>query len=144
MTRSRRLRRSLPDEEWLERFVAGESLRSLGRELVVPHTTLSRRLGRAESRPQLREARLRHQAKRRASRKQRSEEKRVEKEVRIRARAEAKLDRAHAAWRRSAKPIRHSEQAAGRINQAIDSGDYEKLKDALAKSDAQVADAITT
>jgi uncharacterized membrane protein len=31
-----------------------------------------------------------------------------------------------------------------RINQAIDSGDYETLKDALAKSDAQVADAITT
>jgi len=31
-----------------------------------------------------------------------------------------------------------------RINQAIDSGDYKSLKEALAKSDAQVADAITT
>jgi uncharacterized membrane protein len=31
-----------------------------------------------------------------------------------------------------------------RINKAIDSGDYQTLKDALAKSDAQVADAITT
>jgi len=31
-----------------------------------------------------------------------------------------------------------------RINQAIDAGDYETLKDALAKSDAEVADAITT
>ena len=30
-----------------------------------------------------------------------------------------------------------------RINQAIDSGDYKSLKEALAKSDAQVADAIT-
>jgi uncharacterized membrane protein len=30
-----------------------------------------------------------------------------------------------------------------RINQAIDSGDYESLNKALAKSDAQVADAIT-
>jgi uncharacterized membrane protein len=35
-------------------------------------------------------------------------------------------------------------KSSKRINKAIDSGDYNQLKDAISKSDAEVADAITT
>ena len=109
MTRSRRLRRSLPDAEWLERVASGESLRSLGRELGVAHTTLSRRLRRPGMALQLREARRRVRAKEKARRDERAEERRAEKRLRVRARAEKRLDSAHAALRRSAKPRRRSE-----------------------------------
>src|SRR3954454_9400814 len=109
MIRWRRLRRSLPpDAEWLERFVAGESLRSLGREFGVSHTTLARRLRRPEVASELREARRRHRARLKAGREERAARRRAEKELRARAGAEAKLDRAHEVWRRSAKPRRHS------------------------------------
>jgi hypothetical protein len=56
------------------------------------------------------ELRRRQQAERRALREQRAKERRAEKQLRARARAEAKLDRAHEAWRRSAKPWRRSEE----------------------------------
>jgi hypothetical protein len=59
---------------------------------------------------QVGELRRRQQAERKAFRKQRAEERRAEKRLRARARAEATLDRAHEAWRRSAKPWRRSEE----------------------------------
>ena len=109
MIRSRRLRRSLPDAKWLERYASGESLRSLARELEVAHTTLARRLRRPGMALELREARHRVRAKQKAGRDERAEERRAERKLRARARAEAKLDRAHEVWRRSAKPRRRSE-----------------------------------
>jgi hypothetical protein len=56
------------------------------------------------------ELRRRQQAERTALKEQRALERRAEKEVRARADAEAKLDEAHEAWRRSAKPRRRSEE----------------------------------
>ena len=90
-------------------LAAGESYRSVGRAYGVAHTTVSDYLRRPEVVAQLREVRRRQQAERRALREQRVEERRAEKGLRVRARAEANLDRAHEAWRRSAKPLRRSE-----------------------------------
>jgi hypothetical protein len=110
VTRFRRLRVWAPDEALLKRLAAGESYHSLGRSYGVSHTTVSAYCRRPEVIARVGELRRRQQAERRALREQRVEERRAEKKLRARARAEAKLDRAHEAWRRSAKPWRRSEE----------------------------------
>jgi lambda repressor-like predicted transcriptional regulator len=74
------------DTELLNRIAAGESLRSLGRERGVSHSTLSRRLRRPEMASELRAAKQRLRA-------QRAKERRVEKELRRRARRQAAANR---------------------------------------------------
>jgi hypothetical protein len=81
-----RLRRGPSDSELVERVAAGESLRSIGREFGVAHTTLGRRLQCPRMKAALREAKRR----RRLEEKQRLA---LEKEVRARAKVEAARDR---------------------------------------------------
>jgi lambda repressor-like predicted transcriptional regulator len=83
---SPRCGRFTPDAELLERIAAGESLRSLARELGISHTTLVRSLRRPDVAAALRAAELRLRA-------QRAREGRAEKEMRKRARQQARRDR---------------------------------------------------
>jgi lambda repressor-like predicted transcriptional regulator len=76
----------VPEAALLERIAAGESLRSLARELGVAHTTLSRSLRRPEVAAALRAAKRRLRA-------QHARERRAEKELRRRARPQARSDR---------------------------------------------------
>src|ERR1700757_4626652 len=109
VTRFRRLRVWAPDEALLQRLAAGESYRSIGRSYGVAHTTVSDYCRRPEVQAGAGGVRRHQQAERTARKEQRTQERRAEKEVRARADAEANLDRAHEAWRRSTKPWRRSE-----------------------------------
>ena len=87
MTESSGRRSFMPDAELLERIAAGEeSLRSLGRELGVAHTTLGRWRRRPEVASELRAARQRLRARH-------AKERRAEKDLRRRARQRAARDR---------------------------------------------------
>ena len=91
MTESSGRRSFVPDAELLERIAAGEeSLRSLGRELGVAHTTLGRWRRRPEVASELRAAQQRRRARH-------AKERRAEKDLRRRARQQAARDRELAA-----------------------------------------------
>jgi len=110
-TRSRALRRLVPDPELFERFVAGEPSRSLGRDYGVAHTTILRDMRRPEAAVELREARRRLREKRHARAVERAEKRKADEDVRRRAREEARRDRELDTWYRSA-PRRASEHEA--------------------------------
>jgi len=93
VTRYRRLRRLVPDEQLVRRRAAGETLRGLGREYGVAHTTLGRYFARPQVARELREARRRAREERRASAAQAAAERRLEREVRRRAKTQAALER---------------------------------------------------
>jgi lambda repressor-like predicted transcriptional regulator len=94
-TESPRIGGLVLDTALLERIAAGESLRSLGREKGVAHTTLSRRLQRPEGVVERRavEQRLRLEQKRRSAK-----ERLLEKELRRQAREQAARDRKRNRW----------------------------------------------
>jgi DNA-binding transcriptional MocR family regulator len=101
-TRSRSLRRLVPDPELFDRFVAGESSRSLGRDYGVAHTTILRDMRRPEAAVELRAARRRLRGKWRARAAERADKRQAEADVRRRAREEARRDRELDTWYSSA------------------------------------------
>ena len=105
MSKSRRLRRLVPDEALFNRRAAGEPLRALAPDYGVIHSTLSRHFRKPEAKLELREARRRLQAERRA---RSAEERDQVREVRTRARLDAEHDRQLEAWERS-RPGRSGE-----------------------------------
>lgn len=105
MSKSRRLRRLVPDEALLERRAAGEPLRRLAADYGVAHTTLVRYFRRRDVALELAHAR-------RARREWRAKELRQERELRKRARDEAEGDRLWEEWTPSERPPRHSAEAA--------------------------------
>ena len=88
----------VPDDETLERIAAGESLRSLARELGIAHTTLARSLRRPEVASALRAVKRRLRA-------QHAKERRAERELRRRARQQARSDRTAYGRQRSADAL---------------------------------------
>jgi hypothetical protein len=104
-TSFRSLRRLVPDPELFDRFLAGESSRSLGRDYHVAHTTILRSMRRPEAAEGLRAARRRLGEQRQARAAERTEKREAEADVRRRACEEARLDRELEAWYRSATPL---------------------------------------
>ena len=105
VTESSGRRSFVPDAELLERIAAGEeSLRSLGRELGVAHTTLGRWRRRPEVASELRAVQQRLRARH-------AKERRAEKDLRRRARQQAARDRELGA-RRGTPQRRRSEVEA--------------------------------
>jgi DNA-binding transcriptional MocR family regulator len=102
-TSSRSLRRLVPDPELFDRFLAGESSRSLGRDYHVAHTTILRAMRRPEAAEELRAARQRLREQQQARAAERREKREAQADVRRRACEEARLDRELEAWYRSAK-----------------------------------------
>lgn len=96
MSKSRRLRRLVPDEALYDRRVAGETLRVLARDYGVVHSTLSRHFRRAEAVLELREAHRRLGAERKA---RQAEERHLKQEVQNRAREDEARDRRIEAWK---------------------------------------------
>ena len=111
MSKSRRLRRLVPDEALFNRRAAGEPLRVLAPDYGVAHSTLSRHFRKPEAKLELREARRRLRAERRA---RGAEERDQVQDVRMRARLDAEHDRQLEAWER--RPPGRSGKA-GRIDQ---------------------------
>ena len=92
-TSSRSLRRLAPDPELFDRFLAGESSRSLGRDYDVAHTTILRSMRRPEAAEELRAARRRLREQRQARSAERTVKQQAEIDVRRRAREQARRDR---------------------------------------------------
>jgi AraC-like DNA-binding protein len=103
MSRSRRLRRLVPDEALFDRRAAGEPLRELASDYGVAHTTLLRFFNRSEAKLELEEADRRLQAEREG---RRAMEQGLQKQARTRARKEAEHDRLLEAWTPPAQPRR--------------------------------------
>ena len=95
MSKSRRLRRLVPDQSLYDRRAAGESERALAPDYGVVHSSLSRHFRKPEAVVELREARRRLQAERGT---RRAEERDQVQEVRRRAREERERDREYKAW----------------------------------------------
>lgn len=85
MKRRRRLRRLVPDAELIRRRAAGETLRELGCDYRVAHTTLGRYFVRPEVKRQLKQAAIQLRSEQRQLRARHAAERRLEQEVRQRA-----------------------------------------------------------
>lgn len=101
MSKSRRLRRLVPDQALYDRRAAGEPLRTLAADYGVVHTSLLRHFRRPEVRPELREALWRLRVERRA---RQAEERRLKQEVQRRAREVEARDRRLEAWKPPKRP----------------------------------------
>lgn len=116
MSRLRRLRRLVPDEELFDRRVAGESQRVLARDYGVAHSTLGDFFRRPDGVLGLREARLRL---REAGKTRQATLRRLKQDVQQRALQDKDHDRRLEAWarrrpRRSGYPGWHDERDAPR------------------------------
>jgi hypothetical protein len=96
MSKWRRLRRLVPDEELYDRRVAGESLRAIAPDYGVVHTTLSDFFRRPEAVLGLEDARRRLEAERKA---RHAMLRSLEQDVRRRAREDQERDRQLEAWK---------------------------------------------
>jgi len=113
VTRSRSLRRLVPDPGLFDRFVAGESSRSLGRDYGVSHTTIGRFMRSARATPGLDEARRRAREQRQAQDADRADQGQAEEDVRRRAQEQERRDAELETWYRSARaPTRGTEYMA--------------------------------
>jgi transposase len=95
MSKSRRLRRLVPDEVLYDRRVAGESLRAIAPDYGVAHTTLGDFFRRPEAVLGLKDARRRLEAERKA---RQAMLRSLEQDVRRRAREDKERDRQLEAW----------------------------------------------
>lgn len=111
VAKSRSLRRLVPDDALLERRAGGESLRQIGADYGVAHSTLLRYFRRPDAVVGLEEAHLRVEAEQKSLAAQRAQERRLEKDVRKRAREQAARDRELDALL-AALPHRSSDQLA--------------------------------
>ena len=118
MSRSRRLRRLVPDEALFDRRVAGESLRALALDYQVVHSTLVRYFRKPEAVVELREARRRLHAERKA---RRASERLLQQEVRRRARDDEEFDRELEALGRP-QPVR-GQHSRDRYSQSDDAAE---------------------
>ena len=150
MSRSRRLRRLVPDGALFDRRVAGEPLRALARDYEVVHSTLVRYFRKPEAVVELREARRRLHAERQAGRA--SERLRLQEARRL-ARDEEEFDRELEALGRP-QPVRglHSRDrysqsddeaekvvaAGGGVEQIIDATPLRGRQNILGNIDRQI------
>lgn len=102
MKRQRRLRKLVPDADLIHRRAAGESLRSLGSDYGVAHTTLLDYFERPEVAREIKQAEMQLRAAKRAIADRQAADRRAEKEVRRKAREQATRERRQA---RGAKAV---------------------------------------
>jgi hypothetical protein len=104
VSKSRRLRRLVPDQALYDRRVAGESLRALAPDYGVEHSTLSDFFRhRPEARVGLQEAGRRLEAEHKA---RQAAERRLKQKVQKRAREDKEHDRRLAEWPPPGEPLR--------------------------------------
>jgi hypothetical protein len=100
--RQRRLRKLVPDADLIRRRAAGESLRSLGSDYGVAHTTLLDYFERPEVVREMKQTEMELRAEQRTIADRQAADRRAEREVRRKAREQAAQERRQA---RSAKAV---------------------------------------